>query len=102
MVVHLCVTYLIAERSPCPPVRGHLHRQVSHSSRLHWVPLFSPVYRNTERIKEHKSQLIFKTEVRMNLSNAQNGEVCIKVVYIPNPFLTLPSTKQLCVVIGLL
>lgn len=38
----------------------------------------------------------------MNLSNAQNGEVCIKVVYIPNPFLTLPSTKQLCVVIGLL
>lgn len=62
-------------------------------TRLHWVPLFSPVYRNTEQIKEHKKQLIFKTKVRMNLSNAQNGEVCIKIVYIPNPFLTLPSTK---------
>lgn len=33
----------------------------------------------------------------MNLSSAQSGEIFIKIVYIPNPFLTLPSTKQLFV-----
>lgn len=97
-VVHLFLTYLVAERSPCPPIHGHPPQAgYAFFTHLHCVPASSPVYRNTQQIKECKNQLIFKTKVCVNLSNAQSGEIFIKIVYIPNPFLTLPSTKQLFV-----
>lgn len=55
-----------------------LHRSDCHSSQGSAV--IRAAYRNTEKVKDRKNQLLFKMEIRMNLSNAQDGRISIKIV----------------------
>lgn len=68
-----------------------LHRSDCHSSQGSTVT--RAAYRSTEQIKDGKNKLLFKMEICMGLSNAQDGEILIKIVNIHKLVLTAPTER---------